>query len=149
MNTITDNDAQGELEHRQVKRFYPRVHKGQFAQGITKQQPRGQILYKMQRRAPPFTSKLSQKWKYVHTALGDATTDPRVPFNDPETLPPSSPDKHHEISQDVRHKIDLPRWLGEHQGDLATKVRDSVAGIFSGLGITPYRTLFLILKTTC
>jgi hypothetical protein len=80
----------------------------------------------MQCRAPLSTSKLSQKRKYVHTTFRNTTSDPRVPFNDPETLPPSSPDKHHEISQDVRHKIDLPRWLGEHQGDPATKVCESV-----------------------
>ena len=35
---------QGELEHRHCKRFYPRVHKGQFVIGIAREVQRERIL---------------------------------------------------------------------------------------------------------
>jgi hypothetical protein len=108
-----------------VKKFYLRVHKGKFTQGITKQQCRERILHKMKSQAPQCPSKLARKRKYGHTQ--DAMRppmDPSVSFNDPEMLPSSSPYEHHEISTDVRHKIDLSRWLNEHHGDPATKVHN-------------------------
>ena len=113
--------GQGELEHRRVKRFYLRVHKGKFTEGITKQQRRERILHMMKGQAPHHPSKLARKRKYRHNTQ-DATTDPCVSFNDLETLPSSSPYEHHKISNDVQHKIDLSCWLSEHCGDLATKV---------------------------
>jgi hypothetical protein len=36
-----------------------------------------------------------------------------VSFDDPETLVPSALEKHHEISQDVRHKIDLQAYKNQ------------------------------------
>jgi hypothetical protein len=79
----------------------------------------------MKGQAPQRPSKLARKRKYGHILnTQDATMDPSVSFDDPETLPSSSPYEHHEISTDVRHKIDLSRWLNEHHGDPATKVRN-------------------------
>jgi hypothetical protein len=68
---------------------------------------------------------MARKRKY---AQGDAdcTTDPRVPFNDSEVLDVSSAREHHQISRDVRHKIDLAVWLVEHGEDPAIKVRNSL-----------------------
>jgi hypothetical protein len=110
----------GELEHQQVKKFYPRVHKGQYTRGITKQQRHERVLHKTNGQAPPTTSKPNQKRKYGD--INKAVLDPRVSFGDSEVLPSSLPHQHYEISTDVRHKIDLAQWLSGHQGDPATKV---------------------------
>jgi hypothetical protein len=107
------------LEHRRAKRFYVRVHKGQFARGIAKQQRRERLLHHIKELAPSGTSTRTRKRKYgnIEAAL------PHIAFEDDEELPQSFPHKHHHISRGTRHKIDLLRWLGDNEDDPALKVQ--------------------------
>ena len=121
------------------------MHKGQYTRGITKQQRRERILYRMNGYAPPSTSKMNSKRKYGDLAAENAVPDPRVSFQDSEVLPSSSPHQHYEISTDVQHKIDLAKWLTGHQGDPATKVCQlSWIHLYFNFAITPYRALSLV-----
>jgi hypothetical protein len=113
----------GELEHCQLKQFYPRVHKGQFTCGITKQQHREQILSWMHELAPQPSSSTAKKRKYGDMQA-NKSEDGRlsISFKDPESLTPTSPSSHHQISREVCHKINLPAWLGNNQDDPALQV---------------------------
>jgi hypothetical protein len=52
-----------------------------------------------------------QKRKYVQT----------MPF-DSEQLPATTPSIHYQMSNDVRHKINISQWLGENANDVALQV---------------------------
>jgi hypothetical protein len=56
----------------------------------------------------------------------EAAGNPTVPFEEPESLPTSTPAAHHHISSDVRHKINLSEWLGNHEDDPALRVSISI-----------------------
>jgi hypothetical protein len=114
---------QGELEHRRLKRFYPRVHKGQFTRGITKQQHRERILSRLRELAPQPSSSTEKKRIYDDMHAGNSEEGgPSVSFEDAESLTPTSPSSHHQISREVRHKINLPAWLGNNEDDPALEV---------------------------
>jgi hypothetical protein len=108
-----------------VKRFYPRVQKGQFTRGIAKHQRREWILSRMRQVAPTAVGNLSRKRKYgaERQPSSSELPNPRVPFYNDEPLPLSTPDRHHEISSSTRHKLDLPTWLGDCSDDPALEVR--------------------------
>lgn len=111
------------MEHRRLKRFYPRVHKGQFTRGITKQQQRERLLSRMREVAPQPSSSTEKKHKYNEMQAGileDA--GPSIPFEDTESLTPTPPGSHHHISRDVRHKVNLLAWLSDNRHDPALKV---------------------------
>jgi hypothetical protein len=55
------------------------------------------------------------KRKYGHTS----TT---VPFDMQETLPSTAPTAHYQMSNDVRHKINISEWLSKHINDPALDV---------------------------
>ena len=103
--------CQGELEHRRLKRFYKRVHKGQHVSGITKQHLRERRVVKLNETAPKNTKARRQKRRYG--ALVDS---------DDETLPPTQPQQHYHMASSVWAKIHLSRWLGENHDDPALKV---------------------------
>ena len=108
-----------------MKRFYPRVQKGQFTRGIAKHQRREWILSRMRQAAPTTVGNLSRKRKYgaEQQPSSSEPPNPRIPFHNDEPLPSSSPDRHHEMSSNTRHKLDLPTWLGDLSDDPALKVR--------------------------
>ncbi|KAF8874231.1 hypothetical protein BD779DRAFT_1476607 [Infundibulicybe gibba] len=99
----------GELEHRRVKKFYPRSQKSQFTRGIAKLQRREQILHRMKQ-------KIQRDEKMGPNS--DKST-PSLRFEDEEGLPFTSPEAHYHISKDVRHKVDITRWLGSNADDPA------------------------------
>lgn len=101
--------AQGELEHRRVKRFYARTNKVSFVHQIAKQQRRVEILRRIHRQ-----HRLSSQ-----PASPSAAT---LGFAEEEPLGRSNPNAHYEISQSTRHPIDLTEWLAQHRGDPATYV---------------------------
>ena len=108
-----------------MKRFYSRVQKGQFTRGIAKNQRREWVLNRMRQVAPTTIEDLSRKRKYgaERRPLSSEPPNPRVPFHNDEPLPSSFPDRHHEMSSDTRHKLDLPTWLGDLSDDPALEVR--------------------------
>jgi hypothetical protein len=113
----------GELEHRRLKRFYPRVHKGQFTRGITKQQHRERILSQMRELAPQPSFSTEKKRKYGDMQAGNSEEGGlSISFEDTESLTPTSPRSHHQISREVCHKINLLAWLGNNQDDPALQV---------------------------
>jgi hypothetical protein len=68
--------SQGELEHRRVKRFYQRVHKGKFTRGIAKQQQRERVIAKMKELAPQASRKGTQKRRDDAQGWGDSISSP-------------------------------------------------------------------------
>jgi hypothetical protein len=102
---------QGELEHRRGKRCYKRVHKGKYIVGIGKQVRRERYFHRTQ---------ALRKAQAKRSSIED--TLPTMPFHVEERLPPTSPEQHHHISLDNRHKIILPIWLNRHKSDPALYV---------------------------
>ena len=98
--------SQGELEHRRVKRYYPRVHKGQFVKGIAKQTRRERILNILTNPTP----------------LMSAAGNPSLPFSQDESMPQAPSDKAYQMSTEIRHKLDISCYLGDHEDDPALTV---------------------------
>ena len=142
--SLTNGNDQGELEHRRVKRFYPRTHKGQFTLGITKQQRREQHLRKMKELSP--NSCMNNRKKK------SSPLDPRLSFQDHDPLLPMLPSQHYQMSTEERHKLNLSQWLCENQDDPALEVsclidiscreENSSNGFNSGLCSTPQESHF-------
>ncbi|KAG2046721.1 hypothetical protein BDR06DRAFT_898681 [Suillus hirtellus] len=142
VNTIrqfgtTDNYSTmlGELEHRRVKRFYPRVSKSQFTSGIAKQQHCERILFRMAEHAQSVRSistghkkgeGKSRTWKKVSS---DA---PSLRFEDSEQLPFTDPRAHYHISTGVRHFVDIAQWLKKNVNDPAFTVNDHIISRLRG-----------------
>jgi hypothetical protein len=98
----TELNDQGELEHRRVKRFYPRTSKVGFTQQIAKHQRRERLLHNL--------SKLSLPENHPTAAVSFQESDP---------LPYTPPTVHHHISNSNRYYNNLTGWLGTHSGDPA------------------------------
>jgi len=79
----------------------------------------------MRQAAPTAVGNLSRKRKFGADRQPSSSElpNPRVPFHNDEPLPLSSPDRHHEMSSNTRHKLDLPTWLRDCLYDPALEVR--------------------------
>jgi hypothetical protein len=93
---------QGELEHRRIKRFYPRTNKVGYPQQIAKHQRRERLLYNLSKSSTPENNPTAT-----------------VSFQESDPLPYTPPTVHHHISNSNRHHINLTAWLGTHSGDPA------------------------------
>ncbi|KAG1871097.1 hypothetical protein C8R48DRAFT_596433 [Suillus tomentosus] len=103
---------QGELEHRCVKCFYPRVSKAKFTSGISKQQRRERILFWLAKHhVLPAKSKKGKTSRREHHDL------PSVPFEESEPLAYSDPKAHYHIASSTRYFLNMPQWLGRHLDD--------------------------------
>jgi hypothetical protein len=107
---------QGEGEHKRLKQFYPRVRKGDHVRGITRHVYRERTLFQTQQalniKKPDGKSK-------------DDMNTLNIPLGEAEVLGPTPPEQHHHISKDVRHKVDVFKWLADNWKDPALKVGDS------------------------
>ena len=101
---------QGELEHRQSKRFYPIVQKGKHAVGIGKAVSRERLLLLISQRTVGST----------HTKV---QLSPKGCKPVKEILPHTLPTTHHHISAETRNKVDIADLLDENEGDPALEVR--------------------------
>ena len=110
--------AQGELEHRRCKRFYPRVHKGKFAPGIAREVRRERILQFKSKNHHLVVKRPSHK-KQKTLSRKSFSMD----FSDSERLPCANPDQHYQMSNETRHPHDISRMIGDHYGDPALEVR--------------------------
>ena len=97
---------QGELEHRRIKRFYPRTNKVGFTRQIAKHQRRERLLHNLSKSSTPENNPTA--------AVG---------FQDSDPLPYTPPTVHHHISISNRYYENLTTWLGTHSGDPALIVR--------------------------
>lgn len=123
---------QGESEHRRVKRFYPTTWKANYTRGITKQQRRQQILRNMGSRYRKLAIAESEDSEATHTSQKHQlpkqshkrTTHrgPMLQFEDEETLPATDPERHYHISSDTKFKLNIQRWVIEHENDMAFRV---------------------------
>lgn len=52
-----------------------------------------------------------------------------IPLGEEEVLDPTAPEDHHHISKDVRHKVDVLKWLADNKHDPALTVSTSLYGI--------------------
>jgi hypothetical protein len=104
----TDINDQGELEHRRIKRFYPRTSKVGLTQQIAKHQRRERLLHNLSKPSRATTKNNPMA---------------SVGFQESDPLPYTSPTAHHHISNSNRHHNDLTAWLGTHSGDPALAVR--------------------------
>jgi hypothetical protein len=46
-----------------------------------------------------------------------------IPLVEEEVLDPTPPELHHHISKDIRHKVDVLKWLAQNRADPALKAR--------------------------
>jgi hypothetical protein len=105
---------QGELEHRQIKRFYARTNKRlNFLHQISKHERRQRILRKMAKKLPSKSNAAKQK-----RAIGSAAPS----FDQDEPLPPTLPQMHHHIASGQRFYENIAQWLTKNSWDPATKV---------------------------
>ena len=52
----------------------------------------------------------------------EETNTLNIPLGEEEVLGPTPPEHHHHISKDVRHKVDVLKWLADNRGDPALEV---------------------------
>lgn len=105
IHSKTELTDQGELEHRRVKRFYPRTSKVGFVQQIAKHQRRERVLHNLSK-----------------TTTSENVTTAAVSFQESDPLPYTPPTAHHHISNSNRYHDNLTGWLGTHSGDPALTV---------------------------
>jgi hypothetical protein len=55
-------------------------------------------------------------------AVQRVTSTLNIPLEEDEVLGPTPPEDHHHISKDVRHKVDVLKWLADNRQDPALKV---------------------------
>ena len=48
-----------------------------------------------------------------------------IPLGEEEALGPTLPEHHHHISNDIRHKVDVHKWLADNRNDPALNVSTS------------------------
>ena len=105
---------QGEGEHKRVKQFYPRVRKGDHVRGIARHIYRERTHFQAQQ--------VSKKKELVENQSEDNTNTLNIPFTEVEVLGATPPEQHHHMSKDVRHKVDVLKWLADNWNDPALKV---------------------------
>ena len=112
---------QGEGEHKRVKQFYPRVRKGDHVRGIARHIYREQTLFQTQQASK----------KLDENRSNDDMNTLNIPLREEEVLGPTLPEQHHHISKDVRHKVDVLKWLSDNRKDPALKVGNSSFSIYA------------------
>jgi hypothetical protein len=102
----TELNDQGELEHRRVKCFYPRMNKVGFTRQIAKHQWRERLLLH----------------NHSKSSAHQNNTTATIGFQESDPLPYMPPTIHHHISNLNRYHDNLTAWLGAHSGDPALMV---------------------------
>ena len=107
---------QGEGEHKWSKQFYPRVRKGDHVRGIARHVYRERTLFQAR-----------QALKNINLDENPIKNDSdantlNIPLGEAEVLGPTPPEQHHHMSKDVRHKVDVLKWVTDNRDDPALKV---------------------------
>ena len=93
-----------------MKNFYKHIQKGKHVIGIGLQVRRERLIHRLKERNQhmPVTD--------VPNASENLLT---VPLEVTESLPPTTPSDHYQISSDTRHKVQLLQWLKTNESDPA------------------------------
>jgi hypothetical protein len=92
--------------------------------------------------------KLEQK---LHDSEGseDANLNTlNIPIGEEEALGPTLPEHHHHISKDIRHKVNVHKWLADNRKDPALKVSNTLSSLSRMKLMGDIRIFFLISKIT-
>lgn len=109
--------SQGESEHKRSKQFYPRVRKGDHVRGIARHVYRERTLVQVQQA---LKKRVLDETRHNEVDRDSCTLN--IPLGEEEVLGPTPPEDHHHISKDVRHKVDVLKWLADNKNDPALKV---------------------------
>ena len=96
-----------------MKRFYKRVRKGKHEIGIGQQVRRERLIHRLKER----------NQQMPETDQFQVENLPTVPLEVTESLPPTMPSDHFQISSDTRQKVHLLQWLKTNENDPALRVR--------------------------
>jgi hypothetical protein len=107
---------QGEGEHKRSEQFYPRVRKGDHVRGIARHVYRERTLFQARQALKNINLNENPSKKD-----SDANTL-NIPLGEAEVLGPTPPEQHHHMSKDVRHKVDVLKWVTDNRDDPALKV---------------------------
>ena len=109
--------SQGESEHKRSKQFYPRVRKGDHVRGIARHVYRERTLVQVQQA---LKKRVLDETRHNEVDRDSCTLN--IPLGEEEVLGPMPPEDHHHISKDVRHKVDVLKWLADNKDDPALTV---------------------------
>ena len=128
MIVLTISHWQGEGEHKRSKQFYPRVRKGDHVRGIGRHVYRERTLFQAQRA---FKRRVLEERQLNLNKAGESEESEdistlNIPLGEEEILGPTPAEDHHHISKDVRHKVDVLKWLADNKGDPALTVGASL-----------------------
>ena len=98
-----------------MKRFYKRVRKGKHVIGIGLQVRRERLIHRLRERNQ------HRDMPAMDVPNGSENL-PTVPLEVTESLPPTIPSDHYQISSDTRQKVQLLQWLKTNETDPALRV---------------------------
>jgi hypothetical protein len=103
------------------------VRKGDHVRGIARHVYRERTLAQVQQALKKRALNENRPNKVGQDAY---TLD--IPLGEEEVLGPTPPEDHHHISKDVRHKVDVLKWLSDNKNDPALTVKTSnlLCGLF-------------------
>ncbi|KAJ3557384.1 hypothetical protein NP233_g11755 [Leucocoprinus birnbaumii] len=114
----TDNYSTqlGEVEHKRIKKFYPRTKKQQYTQGIAKQQQRERLIQKIS-NADPYNPSPETPDSMLST-----NRESHKSISHTEDLPPMPPSEQFQMTTDTRFsaKFNVYEWVDTHRNDPAT-----------------------------
>ncbi|KAH9912562.1 uncharacterized protein B0H18DRAFT_1088384 [Fomitopsis serialis] len=128
----------GELEHRRIKRFFPRTNKNNYAAQIGKRQRRERLLHQIKKkrnivrgqhsqssapkaRRPAQEEQAARPGSRTRLEVPDRRRGAVLPFTDSEFLPPTPPDSRYQMSDSQRYWENIPMWQAKNRDDPATK----------------------------
>ena len=124
--------SQGESEHKRSKQFYPRVRKGDHVRGIARHVYRERTLLQVQQSLKKRVLDQKRRNEVGQPDSKDANTL-NIPLGEEEVLGPTPPEDHHHISKDVRHKVNVLKWLADNKNDPALTVSASFYSLMRNL----------------
>ena len=102
------------------------MRKGDHVRGIGRHVYRERTIFQAQRALKKRVLEERQlKLNEEAGESGDVYTL-NIPLGEEEVLGPTPPEDHHHISKDVRHKVDVLKWLADNKGDPALTVGASL-----------------------
>ncbi|KAI0337344.1 hypothetical protein BDW22DRAFT_1468571 [Trametopsis cervina] len=122
----------GELEHRRVKKFYPRTSRKGHTQQIAQHTRREKVLNSIATRESARRLRIA-----THTSTSTSTQQPQPPirkrgrprkssgfgihFKESGALPPTAFRIHHHLSESQTHPVDVTQFVLSHPDDPAVK----------------------------
>jgi hypothetical protein len=102
------------------------VRKGDHVRGIARHVYRERTLLQAQQALKKRV--LEKKRQHNEVLVGQDAYTLNIPLREEEILGPTPPEDHHHMSKDVRHKVDVLKWLVDNKHDPALTVSTSLYG---------------------